>query len=226
MIVLSLGVWHGSSSMLEGVNIGGFLRVSRGVVSLLLICGIFLHCIVELLCAVDNNWWCHLWHGGHKASDRLCIDIAILHHYCGRRLGWFLRNGCSWLWLWTATRPRRTCRPARHRTVCTIPQLWKCQYQLFDICLIIFSQAHQWWLISVPVKSTYATSNSNLNLVPLFFWDCTFSAVSSHPYSRQNFGDVPIGLDWHYPTYMATVLNHYRQTDDGNVAILCNCMIV
>ena len=41
--------------MLEGVNIGGFLRVSRGVVSLLLICGIFLHCIVELLCAVDNN---------------------------------------------------------------------------------------------------------------------------------------------------------------------------
>lgn len=48
---------------------------------------------VELLCAADNNGRCHLGHGGHKASDRLRVNITLLHHHCRRRLSGLLCNG-------------------------------------------------------------------------------------------------------------------------------------
>ena len=90
------------------------------------------HC-AELFCAADDNGRCHLRHDEHQASNCLLVDFAVLHHHCWCRLSRFLRNGRAGLWHRPAARPGWTHRPARHRTVRTIPQVWGDDYRCFFI---------------------------------------------------------------------------------------------
>ena len=100
------------------------------------VCNLVSCIVTELLCAADNNGRRHLWHGGHKASDRLRVDTAVLHHHRRRRLGGLLGNGRVGLWHRPAARPVRTRRPARHRAVRSIPQLWEgeCLFVFYSRC--------------------------------------------------------------------------------------------
>ena len=53
--------------------------------------------VTELLCAADNNGRSDIRHGGHKASDSLRVNTAVLHHHCRGRLSRLLCNGRSGL---------------------------------------------------------------------------------------------------------------------------------